>query len=112
MNNARLYLYGFCSFMCGCCFGWVMLTIYAPDPLPANDCYTYKISEQVVTSYVLKPPPAEHPVPALCPVAPKCEEAPKVEEARLEEEPKAERPQKHKRRRHYASRRSRVRATW
>lgn len=84
--------------------GVVLVTNTAPVPKPTEDCKLYKVDERVVTSFVLKPPPAPEPV---CPVvqAPKCEpqalpEIP-VEEKKVDEPPKRKRYRHHRIRRYW-----------
>ena len=83
-------------------FGIVVLSSGSPAPTSPVDCKVYKVDPQVVTSYVLKPPPAPEPEPRVCPVlpTPKCESVAPVAET---EEKAAEEPKRH--RRHHRGRR-------
>lgn len=53
-------------FAAGILAGICVPMLSVPVPKEKADCSLYKVSSKVVTSYVLKPPPAE---PLKCPVA-------------------------------------------
>ena len=87
----------------GAIIGGCLALTTTPLPESKSDCSVYKVSNKAVTSYVLKPPPAE---PQKCPVAQvtKCPESVIREEPSKAEETKTEEP-RHNRRRHHRIRR-------
>ena len=52
---------GFASFTAGALMGLVTSAAMAPVAVPKDDCEVYRVSNKVVTSYVLKAPPAPEP---------------------------------------------------
>lgn len=79
--------------------GAAITAAFIPNPPVKEDCSIYKISREVQTSYVMKPPPPEI-IKEACQEAPKCPaaeaEPPKKEEQISEED--AMPKKKHRRR--------------
>ena len=59
----------------GVAVGFVVI-VSSPAIKQNDDCKVYKVDPKVVTSFVLKPPPAPEPERPVCPAAPapKCEQ--------------------------------------
>ncbi len=83
--------------------GAVFMILSTPIPKPKEECTTYQVSREIVTSFALKPPPAE---PIECPKVEekKCAEPVKEEASapvESEEQPKKKRHYRHRRYRRY-----------
>jgi hypothetical protein len=85
----------FSALMAGIFIGAFIAVLTAPIVPPKNDCSVYRVDSRAVTSYVLKPPPAEVIYKACPQVTEKVESVSEPEVAKADDS----KPRRHRRHR-------------